>query len=42
MYTLSVAGHQRDATAALLKDGRIVAAVEEEKLVRVKHIGISQ
>src|SRR5262249_53336500 len=28
--------------SALLKDGRVIAAIEEEKLVRVKHIGISQ
>ncbi len=42
MYILGISGHQHDAAAALLKDGHIVAAVEEEKLVRVKHIGISQ
>jgi len=42
MYILGISGHRRDAAAALLKDGRIVAAIEEEKLVRIKHIGISQ
>ena len=42
MYILGISGHQRDAAAALLKDGRIIAAIEEEKLVRVKRIGISQ
>src|SRR5215475_1293315 len=42
MYILTISGHQRDAASALLKDGRIIAAIEEEKLVRVKHIGISQ
>src|SRR5262245_14482884 len=42
MYILTISGHQRDAASALLKDGRVVAAIEEEKLVRVKHIGISQ
>ena len=42
MYTLSISGHLRDATASLLKDGRIIAAIEEEKLSRVKHVGISQ
>jgi carbamoyltransferase len=42
MYILGISGHQRDAAAALLRDGQIVAAIEEEKLVRVKHVGISQ
>ncbi len=42
MYILGISGHQRDAASALLKDGRVIAAIEEEKLVRVKHIGISQ
>ncbi len=42
MYILGISGHHRDAAAALLKDGQIVAAIEEEKLVRVKHVGISQ
>src|SRR5215468_11196404 len=42
MYILGISGHQRDAASALLKDGRVIAAIEEEKLVRVKRIGISQ
>jgi len=42
MYILGISGHRRDAASALLKDGRIVAAIEEEKLVRVKHIGVGQ
>ncbi|MCI0390237.1 MAG: hypothetical protein MOB07_15925 [Acidobacteria bacterium] len=42
MYILGISGHQRDAAAALLKDGRIVAAIEEEKLARVNRIGVSQ
>jgi carbamoyltransferase len=42
MYILGISGHQRDAAAALLKDGRVVAAIEEEKLARVKRIGINQ
>src|SRR5262249_22308635 len=42
MYILGISGHQRDAAAALLKDGRIVAAVEEEKLARINRIGVSQ
>jgi carbamoyltransferase len=42
MYILGISGHHRNAAAALLKDGRILAAIEEEKLARVKSIGISQ
>src|SRR6266545_1706593 len=42
MYILGISGHQRDAAAALLKDGQIVAAIEEEKLARILRIGISQ
>src|SRR5262245_16083687 len=42
MYILGISGHQRDAASALLKDGQVIAAIEEEKLVRVKRIGISQ
>jgi carbamoyltransferase len=42
MYILGISGHHRDAAAALVKDGQILAAIEEEKLVRVKHIGIRQ
>jgi carbamoyltransferase len=42
MYILGISGHQRDAAAALLKDGQLIAAIEEEKLNRVKHIGINQ
>ena len=42
MYVLGISGHHSDAAAALLKDGRIIAAIEEEKLARVSRIGISQ
>jgi carbamoyltransferase len=42
MYILGISGHHRNAAAALLKDGRIIAAIEEEKLARVKNIGIAQ
>jgi carbamoyltransferase len=42
MYILGISGHRRDAAAALIRDGRIVAAIEEEKLARVNRIGISQ
>src|SRR5713226_6542887 len=40
MYILGISGQQRDAAAALVKDGQLVAAIEEEKLARVKRIGI--
>jgi len=42
MYILGISGHHRNAAAALLKDGRIIAAIEEEKLARVKNVGIAQ
>jgi carbamoyltransferase len=42
MYILGIAGHHHDAAAALLRDGQIIAAIEEEKLARAKHIGIGQ
>lgn len=42
MYILGLSGHQRSAAAALVKDGKIVAAIEEEKLIRVKNVGINQ
>ncbi|MGE0127968.1 MAG: carbamoyltransferase [Blastocatellales bacterium] len=42
MYILSISGHHHDAAAALFKDGRIVAAIEEEKLARIRHVGINQ
>ncbi|MGH7261723.1 MAG: carbamoyltransferase N-terminal domain-containing protein, partial [Nitrospiraceae bacterium] len=30
--------NMRDAAAALLQDGRILAAAEEERFVRTKHV----
>lgn len=42
MYILGISGHHRNASAALIKDGRLMAAIEEDKLVRVNHIGIAQ
>src|SRR5262245_60960809 len=41
MNILGISGQDRDAAAALVSDGRIVAAIEEEKLSRVRHVGIS-
>src|SRR5258708_38698983 len=37
MYILGINAYHGDAAAALIKDGRIIAAVEEERFNRVKH-----
>ncbi len=37
MYILGINAYHGDAAAALIKDGRIVAAAEEERFNRVKH-----
>jgi carbamoyltransferase len=37
MYVLGINAYHGDAAAALIQDGRIVAAVEEERFNRVKH-----
>ncbi len=37
MYILGINAYHGDAAAALIKDGRIVAAVEEERFNRIKH-----
>jgi carbamoyltransferase len=37
MYILGINAYHGDAAAALIKDGEIVAAVEEERFNRVKH-----
>ena len=37
MYILGVNSHHGDASACLLKDGVLVAAVEEERFRRIKH-----
>ena len=39
MYILGIGGLVHDASVALMKDGVIVAAVEEERFARVKHAG---
>ncbi len=41
MNILGISGQERDAAAALLQDGRVVAAIEEEKLARIRHIGMN-
>ena len=30
--------NMRDASAALVEDGRVIAAVEEERFARIKHV----
>ncbi len=37
MYILGLNAYHGDAAACLLKDGEIIAAVEEERLTRIKH-----
>lgn len=37
MYVLGISCYYHDASAALLKDGEIVAAAEEERFTRIKH-----
>lgn len=37
MYILGISAYYHDSSAALIKDGRVVAAVEEERLSRIKH-----
>ncbi|MBI2422558.1 MAG: carbamoyltransferase [Candidatus Hydrogenedentes bacterium] len=39
MNIIGIGGYSHDSAAALLQDGRIVAAVAEERLTRVKHQG---
>src|SRR5262252_287122 len=41
MKILGISGQDRDAAAALVCDGQVIAAIEEEKLSRVRHVGIS-
>src|ERR1044072_4483623 len=42
MYILGISGQERDAAAALICDGQVVAAVEEDNLTRVRHVGITR
>jgi carbamoyltransferase len=37
MNILGIGGYAHDASAALIADGRIVAAAEEERFTRQKH-----
>src|SRR3989344_699179 len=37
MYILGISCYYHDAAAALIKDGVVVAAAEEERFTRIKH-----
>ena len=37
MYILGISCYFHDAAAALLKDGKLIAAAEEERFTRIKH-----
>ena len=37
MYTLGISAFYHDAAACLFKDGKIVAAAEEERFTEIKH-----
>lgn len=41
MNILGISGQDRDAAAALVCNGIAVAAIEEEKLARIRHIGMT-
>ena len=38
-WVLGIGGYSHDASAALLHNGELVAAVQEERLTRIKHVG---
>ncbi|HVF90773.1 MAG TPA: carbamoyltransferase C-terminal domain-containing protein [Blastocatellia bacterium] len=40
MIILGISGQEKDAAAALVRDGRVVAVIEEEKIARVRHVGM--
>jgi len=37
MYILGISAFYHDSAAALIKDGRVLYAVEEERFMRLKH-----
>jgi len=37
MYILGINGYHGDSSAALIKNGRVICAIEEERIKRVKH-----
>ena len=38
-WILGIGGYSHDASAALLHDGRLIVAIQEERIVRIKHKG---
>ena len=40
MNILGISGHERAAAAAIVRDGVVLAAIEEEKLARIRNVGI--
>lgn len=41
MNILGISGQESDAAAALITDGEVVAAIEEEKLARIRYVGMN-
>lgn len=41
MNILGISGQESDAAAALVIDGEVVAAIEEEKLARIRYVGMN-
>ena len=37
MYILGINAYHADSSAALIKDGEVISAVEEERFNRIKH-----
>ncbi len=40
MYVMGISGMEHDAAVCLIRDGELIAAVEEERFSRTKHIGM--
>lgn len=41
MNILGISGQEKNAAAALVRDGQVLAAIEEEKFARIRHIGMN-
>src|SRR5205085_386599 len=41
MNILGLSGQEREAAAALVQNGRVIAAIEEEKLARIRDVGMN-
>jgi len=37
MYILGINAYHGDSSAAIIKDGKIISAIEEERIRRIKH-----